>query len=119
MGREVYKINGDGTISRTEHDSSDNAPWFVSLTSAAAHSFAQVNCFTKEGIRSQPFVNPHPDPDIDVSEEPERHHYYVQMTSDGELHIPPLTPDQARDHEPIFEQTDDFEYEADNLIPDF
>lgn len=116
-----YVINDDGTISRVETRASAR-PWFSSLTAAAVHSGAEITCFTKEGVRAEPFPNPSPDlvtfdPDAFV----ERHAYYVQMTEDGEIHTPPLSPREAAEwtsHLAVLVEDESFDYEPDNLIPE-
>lgn len=115
-----YVVNTDLTLTRLPDGVPTERPWFVSLTAAAVHSGAAVSCFTKEGIRKDPFPNPLPDPaEIDINAFPDRKHYFVQMTEDGVLHNPPLTPEEASDWTRFIVREDPpvFTYEPSHIVP--
>lgn len=119
---EKYVICPDLTITRVPKGAEVRMPFFYSLTAAAVHSGVRMTCFTKEGIRSEPFPNPLPDPSrIDVNAFPERRHYFVQMTDEGELHAPPLMPEEAAAWYLARQEISApvFEYDAENVTPEF
>lgn len=116
-----FEIRPDATIRMVADDAPVNRPWHVSLTGAAVHSGIPVTCFTKEGVRASAFPNPLPDPSsLDPNAFPERRHFFVQMTEDGVLHSPPLTPEAARDWcaHIVREEPAPFDYAPDHLIPE-
>lgn len=127
--REVYIVNEDATITAINALMTGDRPWFVSPLAAAVHGGVNVTCFTKEGIRAVPFVNPQPDPhsipdEGDVPAGP-KSRYYVQMTGDGEIFAPPASPAQAAAHyqRVMFQEAEigrdmQFDYEPSGTIPE-
>lgn len=116
----VYVINEDATISSVPKGEHGGRPWFISPAAAVIHGGVEMTCFTREGVRAEPFLNPFPDPhEIIENAEPARHHYFVQMT-DGVLHSPPLTPDEAARFTSGLSGTipdDELDYDAPHIIP--
>lgn len=122
MTRTVYQYV-EPVVAGVSSEETNKKPYFTSLTGALVHTGVEATSFTKDGISAKPFPNPTQDP-VDYSQEEtlpplEKSTFFVEFTADGELHIPPLTAQEAREHyaKIATQQDREFNYEAENLIP--